>query len=63
MTKSLRSYPKSERRAVIIRRLKENMGGLGYLAARDADKLGALVAVKDTPSQEPQATPAIQADK
>jgi hypothetical protein len=36
MTKALSSYPEGERGKVIERRLAEEKGGLGYLAARDA---------------------------
>lgn len=36
MTKAIRSYPESERRSVINRRLKNNTGGIGYYSAVDA---------------------------
>ncbi len=38
MSKSIRSYPQSERRSVISRRLERKSGGLGYWAAVDAQK-------------------------
>ncbi len=38
MSKAIRSYPKSERLAVVIRRQRGSTGGLGYLAAKDAMK-------------------------
>lgn len=38
MAKSIRSYPASERRAVIARRIDRKSGGLGYWAAIDAQK-------------------------
>jgi hypothetical protein len=37
VSKSIRSYPESERQRVIVRRLKGNTGGLGYWAAIDAE--------------------------
>lgn len=44
MTKSIRSYPEWERKAVIARRIKGNAGGLGTLAAKDAlAKIGGKV--------------------
>jgi len=39
MSKAIRSYPQSERRNVITRRLERKSGGLGYWAALDAQKL------------------------
>ena len=36
MSKSIRSYPKSERAKVIQRRLGNSIKGLGYWAAHDA---------------------------
>jgi hypothetical protein len=58
MSKPLRIYHGHEKREVIRRRLEEKTGGLGYWAAVDADKAGALVIVKDkTPeihTEEPQ---------
>jgi len=38
MSKSIRSYPQSERRSVVSRRLDRKSGGLGYWAAVDAQK-------------------------
>jgi hypothetical protein len=38
MSKSIRSYPQSERRVVIARRLQSKTSGLGYWAAVDAQK-------------------------
>jgi len=38
MTKAISSYPKSERKQVIARRLRGNTRGLGYWAAVDAEK-------------------------
>lgn len=38
MSKAISSYLQSEREGVIARRLKEKQGGLGYLAAVDAQK-------------------------
>jgi hypothetical protein len=38
MTKSIASYPQSEKRVVISRRLERKTGGLGYWAALDAQK-------------------------
>jgi len=38
MTKAIRSYPQSERRSVISRRLEHKTGGLGYWGALDAQK-------------------------
>jgi len=35
MSKSIRSYPEGERKAVVARRLASKTGGLGYLAAVD----------------------------
>lgn len=41
MTKAISSYPESERKAVIERRLRTKSGGSGYLAAlKAAEKLG-----------------------
>jgi len=38
MSKAISSYPQSERRAVVSRRLDRKSGGLGYWAAVDAQK-------------------------
>jgi len=38
MSKSIRSYPEAERRAVIARRIKADTKGLGYWSAVEADK-------------------------
>jgi len=38
MSKSLKSMTKAEEQKAIIRRLREKKGGLGYLAAKDADE-------------------------
>jgi hypothetical protein len=38
MSKSIRSYPQSERRSVITRRIERKTSGLGYWAAVDAQK-------------------------
>jgi len=38
MSKSIRSYPQSERRSVVTRRIDHKTGGLGYWAAVDAQK-------------------------
>jgi hypothetical protein len=38
MSKSIRSYPQTERRVVISRRIDRKSGGLGYWAAVDAQK-------------------------
>lgn len=38
MTKSIRSYPASERRTVIARRVDRKSSGLGYWAAVDAQR-------------------------
>jgi hypothetical protein len=38
MSKAISSYPQSERRAVVSRRLDRKSGGLGYWAAMDAQK-------------------------
>lgn len=38
MSKSIRSYPQSERRAIVSRRIDRKSGGLGYWAAVDAQK-------------------------
>ena len=35
MTKAISSYPESERKTVVARRLAEKKGGLGFLAAQD----------------------------
>ena len=35
MTKAISSYPESERKAVVARRIAKKMGGLGTLAALD----------------------------
>ena len=36
MTKCIKSFPESERRDVINRRIKGNSGGLGYVSAVEA---------------------------
>jgi hypothetical protein len=36
MSKAIKSYPETKRKAVIARRLAHNTGGLGWLAAQDA---------------------------
>jgi len=36
MSKAISSYPEHERGAVIARRIREEKGGLGYWAAKDA---------------------------
>jgi len=41
MAKGLRSYSEAEQKKVIAARLQSNTGGLGYLAAQDAQE-GAL---------------------
>jgi hypothetical protein len=38
MSKSIRSYPQSEKRGIISRRLQSKTSGLGYWAAVDAQK-------------------------
>lgn len=38
MSQSLKSMTKSEKQRAIERRLREKKGGLGYLAAVDAEK-------------------------
>jgi hypothetical protein len=38
MSKAIRSYPQSERRVIIARRLQSKSSGLGYWAAVDAQK-------------------------
>ena len=38
MTKSIKSYPESERPKVVARRLKSKTGGLGYVSAVEAEK-------------------------
>jgi len=38
MTKPIRSYPDFLKKEVIIRRIKNKTGGLGYLSALDAAK-------------------------
>lgn len=58
MTKSIRSYPQSERRGVTSRRLERKSGGLGYWAAVDAHKRqGEVIKVEvvekvETPPEE-----------
>lgn len=37
MTKAIASYPKEQQDKVIDARLEHNTGGLGYLAAKDAE--------------------------
>lgn len=37
MTKAIASYPKEKQAEVIAARLQHNTGGLGYLAAQDAE--------------------------
>jgi hypothetical protein len=39
MSKSIASYPKNERRNVILRRIKNNGGGLGTLSALRAAEI------------------------
>jgi hypothetical protein len=39
MAKGIASYPVEKQNAVINRRLEHNTGGLGYLAALEAQKL------------------------
>jgi len=39
MSKSIASYPKSERRNVIVRRIKNNAGGLGTLSSLRAAEI------------------------
>jgi len=39
MSKSIASYPKGERRNVIVRRIKNNAGGLGTLSALRAAEI------------------------
>jgi hypothetical protein len=38
MAKGIRNYPKNQRKEVIARRVESNTGGLGYLAAVDAQR-------------------------
>jgi hypothetical protein len=38
MAKGISSYPKEQQKSVVLRRLKNNTGGLGYLAALDAKR-------------------------
>jgi hypothetical protein len=38
MTRPLKSYPESERPAIVARRIREDAGGLGTLAAKDFEK-------------------------
>lgn len=40
MSKSIKSFPAEERRAVINRRLAQNTKGLGYWGAKDAERKG-----------------------
>lgn len=48
MTKAIKSYPESERQAVIIRRLKNDGWGLGTISAKEAAlKLGIKVPKKE----------------
>jgi hypothetical protein len=51
MSKSLRSYPLSERGKVIARRLAQSIKGLGYWAAKDAEKKVGKVVVHTTPKE------------
>lgn len=37
MTKAIASYPKSEQKRIVALRLEHNTGGLGYLAAQEAE--------------------------
>ena len=41
MSKPIRSYAKYERREVILRRIKNNAGGLGTLSAKRAAEISA----------------------
>jgi hypothetical protein len=53
MTKAIVSYPESQRKALVARRVEKNTGGLGYLAALDAQN--ALIRkeiVKNLPAPE-----------
>ena len=52
MSKSIRSYPEWERKNVIARRIKQNAGGLGTLAAKDA--LAKVGEVKEEKKEEEQ---------
>ena len=48
MTKSIRSYPESERAMVIKRRIAHKSGGLGHWAAIDSEKAIATKKAKKT---------------
>ena len=57
MSKAIRSYPKQEQGKVIARRLGGKTGGLGYLAAKDAEKAKAK-AQAEAPAVEPESAKA-----
>ena len=53
MSKSLRSMSKTEQFRAVTRRLRENRGGLGFLAALDAmSKIGVDVPLPVDPDPE-----------
>jgi hypothetical protein len=51
MSKAIKSYPESQRKAVVARRLASNTGGLGYLAAQDAQMREIRKAIVKSPSK------------
>lgn len=54
MSKSISSYPQSEKRVVVSRRLERKSGGLGYWAAVDAHKRqGEVKKVVETVQDQP----------
>jgi hypothetical protein len=57
MSKAIRSYPQSERRSVVSRRLEHKTGGLGYWAAVDAQKHQGQVKKVETVEEQPVETP------
>lgn len=54
MAKAIRSYPQSERKSVIARRMERKTGGLGYWAAVDAQKhQGQVKKIVDVVQEQP----------
>lgn len=52
MSRSIGSYPEWQQQAVVRRRVQEQQGGLGYLAALDAQRRLAFVADRERRAQE-----------
>jgi hypothetical protein len=51
MTKSIRSFPKKDQKAVAERRVAAKTGGLGYLGALDAQNARIRAEVVKTPAK------------